>query len=101
VGLSASSRALDPQQVQALDSTARALEQDAARRVEVRYTDPSLDRQSESWRFAQVVRDHLVLRRIAVQRIRLTRVHTVRKAGLPSKLDAVEVVVTRSPDDTR
>jgi hypothetical protein len=93
IRLAASSTGIDDRQAQALDSAVSALQQHPERQAIIRYVDPSFNRESASWQLATRVSDHVTLGGVDPARVRLVRVQAVNKAGLPSQLDAVEVVV--------
>ena len=95
IRLAAISGALDPRQVDALDSAVLALQRYPERRAVIRYADPSFNRASDSWHLALRAKDQLESRGVAPARMRLIRVQEVNKTDLPPGVDAVEVVVER------
>lgn len=98
VGLSAVARSLELPQEQAVDSAVSALKRDPQRRAVIRYEDPSNSRESASWKLAERAKEYMEMGGIATGRIRLVRVQTVSKTGLPSRLDAVAIIV-QGPQD--
>jgi hypothetical protein len=102
IRLAAYPTGLRPEQPRWLDSVATLVQRDPARRIVIRYTDPSARRESESWRLMERVKEQLLLRGVAEEQLGpSTRVPAVSKAGLPAQLEAIQIVVQRTRDDER